>query len=357
MTTRAFRSRIRSCRNSAVRGAGLCLVLGVVLLCVNTAVAQSAGAFSRIGFGSRGIALGNALAADVMGPASPFYNPALAPYIEAQSLSISVAAMSFDRSLQFIQLASPMQKAGIALGLIHSSVGNIDGRDNSGFHTRDLSIDEYQGFLAFGIRLSDKFSGGLDFQFFRTDLFDTLDPAVSIAIDVGLNYRISETLSFAFVADDLLGRYTWNTGGVNGSAGKKTTDYFPTRLRFGVAKTFKDGTLLILGEIESRSSKVESISSRVEVFISQPLEVTNRETLTLQEIRFRMGAEYTLVPQFVLRAGLEQLGSETSRGFRPSAGFMLSQDVGNLKTRFEYTFAREVQASGSMHIFSLVLFL
>jgi hypothetical protein len=325
-------------------------------ICENVAMAQSAGEFSRIGFGARGIALGNALAADAMGPASPYYNPALAPFAKQQSLDISIAALSFDRSLQFIQLASPMQKAGIAFGLIHSSVGKIDGRDNSGFHTRDLSIDEYQGFLAFGIRFTDKFSGGLDFQLFRTDLFDTLEPAVSIAIDIGWNYRVSETLSLAFVVDDLLGRYTWKTGGVNGGEGKTTTDYFPTRLRLGVAKSLSNGALLIVGEIESRTLKVESVSSRVDVFDSRPVEGTNRDSLTLHEIRARIGAEYFLVPQFVLRAGLEQLGSEILSGFRPSAGFMVSQDVGSLKSRFEYTFAREVEASGSMHVFALLLF-
>ncbi len=348
MTARTFSLKLRSF-----------LILGIlygISVFVHPAMAQSAGAFSRVGFGARGIALGNALAADAMGPASPYYNPALAPFAQRQSLDISLAALSFDRSLQFIQLASPMQKAGIALGLVHSSVENIDGRNSSGFHTRDLSVEEYQGFLAFGIRFSDKFSGGLDFQFFRTDLYDSLDPAISIAIDVGVNYRWSESLSLAFVADDLLARYTWNTAGVNGSAGKKTTDYFPTRLRLGIAKTLINGTLLIVGEIESRSSKVESVSSSVEVFNSQPVEVSNRETITLHEIRTRVGAEYTLVPKFVLRAGLEQLGSETFGGFRPSTGFMLSQEIGSMITRFEYTFAREIQASGSMHIFSLMLF-
>lgn len=328
----------------------------VMMYIVTPAVAQSAGAFSRIGFGSRGIALGNALAADAFGPASPFYNPALAPYAERQHLDLSVASLSFDRTLQHIQLASPMQRAGIALGLIHSSVSKIDGRDNSGFHTRELSIDEFQGFLAFGIRLSEDVSGGLTFQFFQSDLFDTLDPAISIAVDIGLNFRLSKTLSLAFVADDLLGRYTWNTSGVNGSGGKETIDYFPTRLRVGVAKTFIDGALLLLGEIESRTSRVEAISRNVEVFGTQPVEVTDRETLTLQETRVRAGVEYHIVPRFALRAGLEQLGSDIMDKLRPSAGFMISEELGKMDARFEYTFAREVEAAGSMHVVSLLIF-
>ena len=69
------------------------------------------------------------------------------------------------------------------------------------------------------------------------------------------------------------------------------------------------------------------------------------------------GVEYTLVDQFILRGGIEQRGSSFMSGLRPSAGFMLNQDVGTLHARFEYTYAREAQAGGSMHIFSLVLFL
>jgi hypothetical protein len=64
-----------------------------------------------------------------------------------------------------------------------------------------------------------------------------------------------------------------------------------------------------------------------------------------------------IVPQFALRSGFEQRGSDFLGGIRPTAGFMLNHDIGSLHARFEYTYAREVQASGTMHIFSVVLFL
>ncbi len=346
---------------TAIRTRGICvfvLLLAVSsLIIVPQSTAQSAASFSRIGFGARGIALGNALAADRSGSASPYYNPALAPFATRQNLNISVASMSFDRSLQFLQLASPMQRAGLAIGLTHSSVGKIDGRDNSGFHTRELSVDEYHGFLAFGIKLSGRLSGGLSFQMFRTDLFDDLKPAVSVAIDFGLIYQLSETINLAFVADDLLGRYTWNSAGVNGADGKKTTDYFPTRLRFGITNRFQGGRLLVAAELESRTTKVETVNQSVSVFDTQPVEVTDRDSITLQEWRGRAGMEYLVVPQFSIRTGFEQRGSKFLGGIRPSAGFMLNHDIGALHARFEYTFAREIQASGSMHIFSVILFL
>ncbi len=191
---------------------------------------------------------------------------------------------------------------------------------------------------------------------FRTELFDALDPAVSIAVDFGLNLLVSEDMSVAFVADDLLGRYTWNTAGVNGSDGKKTTDYFPTRLRLGVSRSFMDKRLLLLAEFESRTSRLETVSRRIETFGAQPLEVVDRKLLTFHETRYRVGAEYAVSSQFIARFGTTQQDENVLSGLRPSLGFMVSRDVGNLHARFEYTFAREFSASGSMHVFSTTLF-
>jgi len=71
------------------------------------AMGQSAGAFSRIGFGARGIAMGNAVGADASGGTSPYYNPALATAIQRQNIDATVGLLSFDRSIQFLQLSSP----------------------------------------------------------------------------------------------------------------------------------------------------------------------------------------------------------------------------------------------------------
>lgn len=322
------------------------------------AFSQAAGAFSRMGFGARGMALGNALSADVSGIGSPYYNPALAPYARRQNLEASVALLSFDRSLQFLQLSSPLRRnAGIAVGLIHASVDNIDGRDNSGFHTQNLSIDEFAGFLAFGIRKSNAFSAGVAIQFFRTDLFDGLDPGVSVGIDVGLTVQLIDGVHAAFVLDDLLARYQWNSDSVNGSGGKRTTDNFPTRLKIGLMTTRLYERLRLVAEFESRFTKVEAVSRSVTMLGSEPVERADRDNLILRESRFRAGAEYEFLPQFVIRGGVEQLGKEVLGGVRPSAGFMIEQEVGTLIARFEYAFSYDSPASGTMHLFTLRIYL
>ncbi|MDA0874216.1 MAG: hypothetical protein O3C45_04050, partial [Bacteroidetes bacterium] len=181
-------------------GAGLLATLFLTALLGIPAQAQYAGSFSRVGFGARATAMGNAQAADVFREASPWYNPALSPLASGQSIEGAVSSLSFDRSLQVLQVGAPLQqKAGIAAGLIHAAVSDIDGRDNSGFHTRTLSVDEFAGFLAFGLRLSPRLSAGINLQFFQSELYDGLS-ARTVGVDLGFAYRASDRWGAALVS-------------------------------------------------------------------------------------------------------------------------------------------------------------
>ncbi|MDX1740121.1 MAG: hypothetical protein R3178_02470, partial [Rhodothermales bacterium] len=193
------------------------------------------GSFTRIGFGARGIGVGNALAADRSGNTSAFYNPALAPFARGQHLEVATAFMRFDRQLQHLQFGTPLERAGIAAGLIHAGVSSIDGRDLNGFHTDDLSTDEFAFFLGFGLRLSERVSAGNNLQLVRSDLLDGLSPATTIGLDLGVTAAVTDALSLGVVFDDLLAKYDWDTSGVLGTGGGSTTDRFPVRIRLGAA--------------------------------------------------------------------------------------------------------------------------
>ncbi|MEQ9103906.1 MAG: PorV/PorQ family protein [Rhodothermales bacterium] len=340
-------------------------MIGLVLILLGAGAhlqnthAQHAGAFSRMGFGARGISMGNALAADVSGQASPWYNPAHAPRMSSQSLSASAATLSFDRTVQFLALGAPLQeRAGFSVGLIHAAVSDIDGRDNSGFHTGRLSVNEYAGFLAFGLRFSDRFAGGLSFQFFRSDLFEGMTPARSVGLDVGFSYALTPDWAVAFVIDDLLARYSWDSSSIS-SSGRSVTDNFPRRLRLGVTHRPRplDGRLLLAAELESRTTTVEVRTTRTRVFGGNVVETTDASDLTFQETHVRAGAEYAPIEAFALRLGLEQLGSDVLGSVRPSAGFRAEQAVGDLRLRAEYAFSWEAAAAGSIHLLTLTLVL
>jgi len=213
-----------------MRYAGFLLIS---LLWACPVAAQQAGAFARMGFGARGMAMGNAVTADVSGHASPYYNPALAPFLERQSLDVSAALMTMDRQLQFVQLSTPLRpSAGIAAGLVHAGVSDFDGRNSSGYHTGTFSTDEFAFFMAFGVRITQRITVGLGISLFRSTLFTGVTAARSIGIDLGMSFRVTERLHVGGVIDDLLARYTWDTS-EHHSGGGSTEDRFPQRIRCG----------------------------------------------------------------------------------------------------------------------------
>ena len=308
-----------------------------------------------MGFGARGIAMSNALAADASGHTSPYYNPALAPFTAGQHLEATTAFLSLDRELQFLQFATPLRpRAGVAAGLIHAGVSAIDGRDVSGYHTEDLSTDEFAFFLAFGTRIGSRLTAGLGLQLFRADYFEGLKAVNSLGLDLGLTVQVTSALRLGLVADDLLARYSWDTSSLFGDAGKTTSDTFPFRLRLGGAYTLLEGRALVTAEYESSLSQAEARTRTVRLIGDTPREVVESETFRLQDNRLRVGGEYRLVDAFGLRMGLDQIGAES---IRPSAGFLIEQPIGGLVARASYAVRWEPYASSAMHFLTLRVFL
>lgn len=334
------------------------LFLLLATLFVPVAQAQTAGAFARIGFGARGIAMGGAQVADAFGDASPYYNPSLAPFTTRQNLSASAAFLTLDRELQYLQFATPLRpRAGIAAGLIHAGVSNIDGRDASGYHTEDYATDEFALFLAFGLQASDRVALGLGLNFFRADYFENLSPVNSIGIDLGANVRVTEALRLGVAVDDLLARYEWDTSDIYGDAGRTTTDRFPARIRIGAAYQLMGGQTRLTAEYESRLSAREVRGRDVRLSGDTPVQAETSEDLTLHNGLLRIGAEYRPMDIFSVRAGIDRLGAEALGGVRPSAGFMVEQSLGELMLRGEYTLVLEPYALGTMHFIALRVYL
>lgn len=334
--------------------------LTVLLLTAGTVEcrAQSAGAFSRLGFGARGIAMSNALVADASGAASPYYNPALAPSIADQHVEATAALLSLDRELQFLQFGTPLQpRAGIAAGLIHAGVRDIDGRDGSGYHTQTYSTDEYAFFLAFGVRFTDRVQGGVGLQYFRADLADGLAPSNSIGLDIGIMARLTRDLSIGIAVDDLLARYTWDSSDLYGNEGRSTTDRFPIRIRIGGAYRFMEGRGRVVAEYESSFRSAETHAVELVLDGNAVRQVVQRERLMLQQNQLRAGGELLLVDPFTVRVGIDRIGDTEIGAITPTGGFMLEQPVGELGVRAEYAIVLEPYAAGTMHFITLQILL
>lgn len=330
----------------------------LLFLCAVSAQAQYAAPLARMGFGARGMALGNGLAADASGQASTYYNPALGPELTQQFLSGSVSLMSQDRRLEFIEFGTPIEpSAGVSAGLIHAAVSEIDGRDASGYHTEMLSTDEYLFFLAFGLRLTDRLQVGTSLQLFRADLYDGLSPEVSFGLDLGLLYELTPRVHLGFVADDLLGGYSWDTSDIYGQQGRVTSDAFPRRFRLGGSYATRDGRLLLLAEGEARFTTVDYRERRVVLFEGKPVSRLESEELTSASFLLRLGSEYRLSEQVRLRAGVDRIGDRDLGGATPRAGVQFRQQVGNLTLDVDYAAVLEPYASGLMHAVALHVYL
>lgn len=328
-----------------------CVLL--VMLCAVSAHAQHAGAFARMGFGARGIAMGNATIADMSGYASPYYNPALAPFLASQSIDVSAALMTLDRQLQFVQLSSPLRpRAGIAGGLIHAGVSNFDGRDANGYHTGRFAVNEYGFFLAFGLNVNSRLSVGVGLELFRSDLFENVTAARSFGLDLGLTFRVADDIRIGVVADDLLASYSWDTSRHHSNGGT-TRDNFPRRYRMGAS--WNRSRLRLSAEYESRLTTSETWRRTVELSGGAPRERIVAKDLTLHESRFRAGGEYQVVAPFAARAGITSVGRVAA--MRPSAGFMVEQPLGAVTVHAEYAFVLESHALGTIHLVTLRFYL
>ena len=307
------------------------------------AFAQTPAAFSQRGFGPRGIALGNAQVSDAFGYGSPWYNPALAPFYADQSIEVSYSFLSQDRALEYFQFVVPMQpRAGVAAGLIHAGVSDIDGRDASGYHTEFYNTDDFAGFLAFGSRVGTAASIGISFRFYRSDLLPDLDAASSIGISLGGIYRINETWSIGLGIDDLLSRYEWDTSGVFGTSGRKTTDDFPVTMRLGTSHLLLNRALTVSAEYETRFESARVTLSELQVIGGTPRLVETSEDRTLRSGRLRVGGEYRFAEIVLVR-------------IIPTLGFSVEQNLGDLGATFDYVFGKEPYSVGTFHVIGIHL--
>ncbi len=338
-------------------------ILGCTLLAFTVgaadAAAQSggfAGAYNRMGFSARGMGMGNAMTAVTQQGIYAHYNPALSAWITETQFDASVAAMSFDRSLNSLNVAFELPpSAGINIGILHAGVSDFDGRSTSGNPTETFSINELNMFLAFGVRTSDRFSLGFTAKLLYADYFRDVSSQFGFGIDLGALYQLNENLTFAVSILDLLSAYNWDTSGLYGTQGSANRNKFPVRFVTGAAYNFTETGLIVSADVEFRSeyAEVNELSQRTGQGGSPVLSVT-RESINTGSTLFRLGASYELHERVTLRGGwqindLDNVG-ETHI---PSAGFSLHLPIGTLNSSIDYTFMREPEGISNMHVFGL----
>ncbi|HCY77960.1 MAG TPA: hypothetical protein DHV28_18795 [Ignavibacteriales bacterium] len=308
-----------------------------------TEISTKPGAFSRIGFGARGISMGNAMSAVTTGNLVSYYNPALSPFQENNSFQTGYSILSLDRSLNFLSFTrkfdfystknisddnKPSRTAGISVGIINSGVSGIDGRDNNGISTGELSTSENQFFLSVANRFSEKFSMGISVKFYYYKLYEEIT-SNALGLDIGALYKVNNNWNVSLMLSDINSKYEWDTSPIYGQQGLATKDEFPLMKKVGVSYYNPDIKLLTALEFENSNAGTNIV---------------------------RLGAEYNIFENLFLRGGIDQLNlSNTDSGLKPSFGFSYSKAFGEWIVGVDYAFMIEQYSSSDRHIIGINL--
>ena len=298
------------------------------------------GAFSRMGFGARGIGMGNAMSVVTEGNLVSYYNPALTVFQKDNSFQTSYTFLSLNRSLNFLNFTRRFDfystdslgnkvvrsSAGISLGVINSGVSQIDGRDGQGFQTGNLSTSENQFFIALANRFSKKFSLGMSFKFYYYKLYQQIS-STGFGLDIGALYRVNDQWNVSFMLTDLNSKYTWDSTPIYQQSGTNTVDKFPLLKKIGVSYSNKDYGIIAAVEFESSNGGTNIL---------------------------RGGIEYNIYKGLYLRGGLDQFNlSNSDYPAKPSLGFSYFKEFGNITLGVDYAFVIEQNSPADENVIGL----
>jgi hypothetical protein len=301
-------------------------------------IAGKPGSFSRMGFGARGIGMGNSMSAVIEGNLVSYYNPAVTSFQEDNSFQTSYSFLSIDRSLNFLSFTrrfdfystkdtasekKPRSSAGLSIGIINSGVSSIDGRDNNGIKTGDLSTSENQFFLGLSNRFSEKFSAGITVKFYYYKLYEEIT-STGVGLDLGVLYKLNDQWNFSLVLSDLNSKYKWDTSPVYEQEGVSSEDEFPLLKKIGTRFKSEESGLIVSAEFENSNAGTNFL---------------------------RIGAEYNIIDQLFFRAGVDQFNlSNAEFSIKPAAGFSYYKIFGTVLVGIDYAFMIEQYSPYDRHI-------
>jgi hypothetical protein len=268
------------------------------------------GAYSRMGFGARGMGMGNAMTAVVSGDVIGYYNPAVIPLAEYRTASGTFGLLSLDRTLNFLGFSQTLPPdAGVSAGLINAGVSNIDGRDADGEQTGLMKTSEDQVFLGFGLKFRSGLSFGLNLKVLYYHLYTDFT-SVTAGLDFGIIYRFDNALTLGFTVRDINSKYKWDSTPLYAEQGTSSQDYFPLLFTGGIAY----------------------VRTRI----------------------LRVGAEVPIIREVTLRAGVDRIDlKEKGMGASPAFGFTIARGFQGWIPSITYVYIIEPFAPTGMHVITL----
>ena len=316
------------------------------------------GAYTRMGFGARGMAMGNAMGTVTQEGVFAHYNPALAAFATGNQIDIGTALMAFDRSLHSFNITFPLPpSAGLNIGLLNANVYDIDGRTSSGYHTEMLSTHEFQLFAAFGLSVSPRVHLGVAAKLHYASFFDDIDNATGAGFDVGLIMQPTRDWRIGLAVQDMISAYSWNTNPIYGTlGGRNRNDPIPVRFRISSSYRLHEIGLIVSSEYEIQRLESE-ILERSHISGSVPPQNTTRTgSVTTNSRLFRVGASWSAHERLTFRGGWEIMDLDYLREtHKLSAGFSVHLPYDFMRPSVDYAFVREPMGIAGMHVLTLRL--
>ena len=336
------------------------LLAVLVLICSSPALAQSggfAGVGLSLGIGPRGMAISNAMAASTFEGIYPNYNPALAAYKSiGNQIDMSVSALDFDRVYQtFGSTFQLPPNAGLSIGLIRSGVRDIDERSLSGYPLGTFDLAEYQLNTTFGLRFSERFSGGVSFKLNYANYHKELKATTAVGVDLGILYRFGNYLNFGFTVQDMFANYTWNSGDLyNQSQARSVVNNFPTRLKWAFSYQREKYAIQTEYELQTYGSEVNTQVSFVDEN-ANPFQISQLNTINTSTGLLKLGATWHAHDRLTLRGGYRISDTKVSGSGSLSAGFSLHLPFDTFAPSIDYAFVTEPYGVSNIHVFALRL--
>lgn len=220
------------------------LILLIIVLFTGISYSQNDGAantglaFLKLGIGARSIAMGEAFSSLADDGTAFIYNPARMNATENGNVTAMFNKSMLDMTTNFVGAKFRIKKLGIGVGLLKTTVSNIEVRNTPGAPIETFNADNISAGLSLSYEVYKNLSLGVTGKMLYEKIF--IDESSGFGMDIGANY-ILNNLSLAAVVS--------NIGSMN--ALKVETTKLPTSLRFGASYLYKKDNLSVTGAVDA----------------------------------------------------------------------------------------------------------
>lgn len=279
-----------------------------------TGTGSTAANFLNIGPGARAAGMGGAFTAVSEGALATYWNPAGLSAAEGGEIALGHFSWYGSSSLQNASAAFKLDdKTSIGASITYLSYGQIEGYNEAGQATGDLTAYDMAVGISIGRQITDQLSAGITGKLISQKAEQA--EASAVAVDLGLRYS-TERYSIAGVASNLGSKMKYGS----------IAEDLPVSYRIGLAARLINRTVLATVDYDHRP---------------------------LSNAVFRNGLELKVAGQYFLRAGYNHV---TKQGSQSNSGPTFGAGLRFNRLGFDYAWSSSSQfGSEALHRFSLAI--